>query len=124
MGLVTSQNEGRAEGWQDVLRREFGAERGSFLIRLRSEFIWDGEAFTRLTAAMAECCRASEGQDVLDRWEASGFWHLSWFVKQWTTHPSFPKEHTKEYYEKAYRELEELALWYFMGMKPSEGERE
>ena len=85
---------------------------------MRCEFTWNLDAFSRLTGAMAECCRVREGEDVLDRWEANSFWYLSWFVKQWTTHPNFPREWSNEYYERAYRRLEDLAFWYFMGTSP------
>lgn len=37
---------------RDVLRREFHAEEGSFLIQLRVRLQWDWDAFRRLTGAM------------------------------------------------------------------------
>jgi hypothetical protein len=70
---------------------------------------------------MESCCRGTADDDVLDRWVANGFWYLSWFVKQWTTHSGFPRRHPKEYYDEAYRLLDDLAYWYFMGESPSPG---
>lgn len=39
-----------------VLRQEFDAEEGSFLLRLRGDLEWDRAAFTRLERAMRAAC--------------------------------------------------------------------
>jgi hypothetical protein len=104
--------------YEDVLRREFEAGEGSFLIQLRPYLVWDREAFTRLILTMETCCRDTEGKETLDRWVAEGFWYLSWSVKDWATHPNFPRTEPSEYYEKAFTRLSDLAYWYFFGDSP------
>lgn len=104
----------------DVLRREFAGEDGSFLIQLRCNMNWDKESFSRLVDAMEACCKACERQQSLERWTAEGFWYLSWFVKQWTEHPNFPRPQPARYYEDALTRLDDLAFWFFMGCNPRE----
>ncbi len=45
------------EDYLAVLRREFSAEEGTFLLQLRVKLHWDKEAFDRLTEAMFQCCK-------------------------------------------------------------------
>ena len=104
----------------DVLKREFEAEEGSFLIELRCDLTWNLDSFSRLTTAMEACCRGNESNEALERWVANGFWYLSWFVAEWTRHPSFPRSHPDEYYQKAYQRLNDLAFWFFSGSSPYE----
>jgi hypothetical protein len=104
--------------YEDVLRREFDAEEGSFLIQLRCGLTWNRKAFTRLILAMEACCQDNEGKETLDRWVAEGFWYLSWFVESWATHPNFPKNEPAEYYVKAFNRLHGLASWLFTGNPP------
>jgi hypothetical protein len=101
-----------------ILRREFDAEDGSFLMSLRGEFVWNREAFSRLVNAMEACCRDTEGKETLDRWMAEGFWYLSTFVEGCATHDAFPKDEPAEYYEKAFQRLHDLAYWFFFGESP------
>ena len=101
----------------DVLRSEFDAADGSFLIQLR-ELHWDKVAFARLVAAMEECCIALNGVDTVDRWVAEGFWFLSWYVRSWSTHENFPREFSEDYYERAYGLLSDLAFFFFVGEHP------
>jgi hypothetical protein len=106
------------ESYLEVLKREFTAEDGSFVIQLRPNLIWDKESFSKLVAAMAVCCKACEEQQSLERWLVDGFWFMSWFVKDWTLHPSFPRPQPREYHEKALERLDELAHWFFSGSNP------
>ena len=104
-----------------VLRREFEAEEGSFLLRLRSELEWDKGAFSALVLAMEGCAAESAGRPSIERWVAEGFWYLDWFVREWSSHPNFPRPHGEAYYEAAYGRLHDLAWWLFMGESPYEG---
>lgn len=101
-----------------ALRAEFEAEKGSFLLQLRIDLTWDRHAFRLLVEAMEAYCRETEDTEKLDRWAAQGFWYFSWYVRSWTTHPNFPREHLPEYYEAAYERLEHLAYWFFFGESP------
>lgn len=103
-----------------LLRREFEADEGSFLLRLRGDMEWDRAAFSRLVEAMESCCRRGEGSERLERWQVAGFWYLSWFVRSWTSNPNFPRPYPAEYYESAYERLEDLACWFFFGQNPCE----
>ena len=123
------------DDYSTVLRNEFCANEGSFLLQLRVNLTWDKAAFTRLTEAMLACCKAYDAVDrraagigsgadttCLPRWIAEGFWYVSWFVKSWTTHPAWA-ERTKpeqEYYDRAYERLFDLAFWFFTGDSPYE----
>ena len=102
------------DDWLSVLRNEFEAGEGSLLIKIRGDLAWDVDAYNRLTAAMEACCRAKIGEEQVDRWVAEGFWYMSWFVKNWTTHPNFPRRRPSEYYEAAYEYLDGLAYWFFV----------
>ena len=101
-----------------VLRSEFEASDGSFLIQLRSDLHWDKESFTRLITAMQQCCQKHSKSETLERWMANGFWYVPSFVREWTTHPNFPRVHSAEYYQKAYQRLDDLAYWFFFGESP------
>ena len=109
-----------AESYLAVLKREFTGADGSFLIQLRPNLTWDKEAFSKLVAAMEASCKACEGRDKLDRWQAEGFWFMSWFVKDWTAHENFPRPQPQEYYENALERLNDLAYWFFFGYSPYE----
>jgi hypothetical protein len=54
------------------------------------------------------------------RWHVEGFWLLSRFVRDWTTHPAW-KDRTaphQDSYDKAYERLNALADWFFTGVCP------
>ncbi len=104
--------------WRSILRSEFEAKEGTFLFKLRCELDWDVHAFDRVMAAMEACCRATVSEARVERWVAEGFWYLSWFVKDWTTHPNFPRPHGGEYYQAAYEYLDGLAYWFFFDDSP------
>ena len=84
-----------------ALRNEFEAGEGSFLIQIRPDLNWDKAAFTRLITVMQRCCQEHGESDTLERWMANGFWFVPSFVRDWTTHPNFPRVHEAEYYQKA-----------------------
>src|SRR5262245_12390986 len=99
------------ETYLEILRREFTAGDSSFLIQLSPNLIWDKEAFSRLVVAMETCCKACEGKDSLERWLVEGFWFMSWFVKDWTGHPGFPRPQPQECYENTLKRLDDLVYW-------------
>jgi hypothetical protein len=69
---------------------------------------------------MEACCKACDGKELLDHWLVEGFSFMSWFVKDWTEHPSFARPETQEYYEKALERLNDLVYWFFSGCSPYE----
>ena len=103
---------------EEVLRAEFAAEDGSFLLQLRTDLTWDTAAFDRLTTAMLEVLRTTEYADQIPRWVAEGFWLLDTFVRDWSSHPDFPRPLPVEYYSAAYARLHDLAQWLFVGESP------
>jgi len=122
-----------ADDYSSVLAHEFSAGDGSFLLQLRTAMMWNKAAFTRLTEAMLACCwahdarerraeRVGVGADTtpLLRWLADGFWYVSWFVRDWTTHPAWAERTAPEqrYYDAAYERLFMLAAWFFDGDCP------
>jgi hypothetical protein len=110
-----------AEPFLDILRDEFAANEGSFLMELRGELTWNKQSFSRMTTAMEECCKACNGRENLERWQAQAFWFIPLFVKQWTSHPNFPRPEPEQYYEKALNRLHDLAFWYFFGASSHDG---
>ncbi|MFF0579838.1 hypothetical protein [Streptosporangium saharense] len=101
----------------EVLRREFEAEDGSFLLRLRGDLHWDRQAFGRLERAMRRVCARYEAEERLDRWLVDGYWFLADFVPGWTGHPNFPRPEP-EYYEAALERLHDLQNWFVTGRSP------
>ncbi|MER5465898.1 hypothetical protein ABT010_35620 [Streptomyces sp. NPDC002668] len=99
----------------DVLRREFDAEEGSFLLRLRGDLEWDRAAFTRLERAMRAACEHSQGNEMLDRWLVDGFYEVASWVPMWTSHPNFPRPAPAAYYEDCIERISDLASWFFRG---------
>jgi hypothetical protein len=103
--------------WLEILRQEFVEGEDSFCLQLRINLAWDKKAFSRLTAAMLQCCKSMAQDEMLPRWLAEGFWYIPQFVRNWTTHPAW-KETTQtepQYYEDAYQRLDDLAYWFFIG---------
>ena len=99
------------------LRKIFEAEDG-FLLRLRTDLVWDKEAFKTLSDAMQLYLEKIVPGEQIERWAAEGFWHTETFTKDWVSHPSFPKEHSSHYYEKALERLHDLSYWLFLGESP------
>jgi hypothetical protein len=100
---------------RETLEREFLAEEGSFLLRLRSDLTWDRTAFTRLERAMRAACAHHQAADRLDRWLAHGFYELATAVPWWTAHPDFSRPDPDAYYEDCLERIGDLADWYFNG---------
>ena len=98
-----------------VLRQEFEAGEGGFLLGLRPELVWDRGAFTRLERAMRAVCERVQGDDTLERWMAEGFYYIPRFVRDWTTHPNFPRPQPQQYHDDCLRRLDDLADWFFHG---------
>jgi hypothetical protein len=111
------------EDFMTILRNEFDAGESSFLIKLRPNLEWDKVAFNRLIAAMKLCAERESSEQKLERWVAEGFWFVPRFIRDWATHPNFPRVHAKDYYERAFTRLEDLAYWYFMARSPYEDGR-
>ncbi|MFE0174513.1 hypothetical protein ACFWZ2_19530 [Streptomyces sp. NPDC059002] len=99
----------------DVLRREFAAQEGSFLLALRCELTWDRAAFTRLERAMRVACAYWQSSDKVDRWLADGFYEMATAVPSWTAHPDFPRPTPDTYYEACLERIGDLADWFFRG---------
>ncbi|MFC4035996.1 hypothetical protein ACFO3J_31710 [Streptomyces polygonati] len=99
----------------EVLRREFEAEEGSFLLQLRGDLMWDRAAFTRLERAMRAACERDQAEEKLDRWLAEGFFDVATWVPMWTAHPDFPRPTPGVYYEACMERISDLARWFFRG---------
>ena len=102
----------------DLLRQEFRAEDGSFLLQLRVDLHWDRQAFSRLEHAMRRVCAQQEPRHQLDRWLVEGYWYLSDFVPGHTSHPGFPRPEPDPYYKAAVRRLQDLQNWFATGRSP------
>ena len=99
----------------ELLRREFSAQDGSFLLQLRIDLHWDRQAFSRLEQAMRRACALLESRDDLDRWLAEGYWYLSDFVPGHTSHPNFPRPEPEQYYNDCIQRIGDLTDWFFRG---------
>ncbi len=106
---------GKTQPWYNQLKREFHAQEGSFLLELRCDLRWNSLSFERLIKAMEACCKACAKAPQLERWMAEGFYYLPGFIKDWSAHEAFPKEQSRDYFNRAYEILDELAHWYFHG---------
>jgi len=101
----------------DILKREFDAEEGSFLIQARVRLEWDWDAFRRLTSAMYDVADEAKGQPSVETWIAQGFWYCDTFIRDWTSHPNFPRP-PEEAYQDALELLRSLASFLFTGLNP------
>jgi hypothetical protein len=105
--------------YRDILKKEFSAQDGSFLLRLHVWNDWDRHAFTRVTTAMCECCETQEGQETIERWLADGFWTVYGEVIG-CVERNYPRPAPRpDYFKKAVARVHELAYWYFSGTSPS-----
>jgi len=102
----------------ELLRHEFRAGEGSFLLQLRTGLHWDRDAFSRLEQAMRRTCAQQEPREQLDRWLAEGYWYLSVFVPGHISHQDFPRPEAAEYYEAAVKRLQDLQNWFITGRSP------
>ena len=46
---------------------------------------------------------------------AEGFYYVPRFVRDWTTHPNFPRLQPQQYHDDCLRRLDDLADWFFHG---------
>jgi hypothetical protein len=62
----------------------------------------------------------NEDDTMLPRWLADGFWYLSTFVRDHTSHPAWEQTIAcePEYFSHAYTRLDDLASWFFSGCCP------
>jgi tetratricopeptide (TPR) repeat protein len=106
---------------RDILRREFYAEEGSFLLQARVRLEWDWDAFRRLTSAMYDVADEVKGQPSIETWIAEGFWFCDTWIRAHTSHPSFSRP-PEEAYRDALALLDELASFLFTGQSPFKGD--
>lgn len=106
------------KSYLSVLKSEFSAEEGSFLLQLRRDLEWSKASFLRLVSAMQNYVEADPERANIERWVAEGFWYLDHFVKDWSSHPNFKRPYDPGYYEQAYERLHDLAHWLFVGESP------
>lgn len=99
----------------EFLEREFRADEGSFLLRLRGDLTWDRAAFTRLERAMRFACEYFQASLEIRRWAADGFYTMATWVPAWTAHPDFPRPTPTAYYEDCLERTGDLADWFFRG---------
>jgi hypothetical protein len=104
---------------EQILKSEFDAEDGSFLLIVRCELRWDIEAFRRLTSAMYDMATKLKGSEVIPTWIANGFWYCDTWVRDWTSHRNFPRPQT-DYYDSSLQLLRDLACFLFFGESPYE----
>ena len=102
---------------RDILRSEFEAKEGSFLLQTRSRHTWDWDAFRRLTSAMYDVADEVKGQPSIETWIAEGFWFCDTWIVGHTSHPSFPRP-PEDAYRDALALLSNLASFLFTGRTP------
>jgi len=102
---------------REILRREFNAEKGSFLLQARCDYEWDWDAFRRLTSAMYDVADEVKGQPSIETWIAQGFWFCDTWISGHTRHPNFPRPPEKAYQD-ALELLDNLASFLFFGQNP------
>ncbi len=107
-----------SEDWHKVLKAEFELEDNSFMALLRPTFTWDKNAFLRFTKAMYFAAYKTRSEKQISRNLAEGFWYASVFIKEWTSHPNFPRKHSGTYYEQSYKTISDLCGYLFKGHPP------
>lgn len=104
---------------REILKREFDAEKGSFLIQLRCKCEWDWDAFRRLTSAMYDVAEEVKGQPSIETWIAEGFWYCDSLINDIASHSNFSR-----FPEDGYRDgvelIHNLAYLLFSGRNPYE----
>lgn len=108
---------GTLDAWDTltVLRREFAAEEGTFLLTLRRDMQWDQAAFTRLEKAMRQACVTYAHEQTLERWMADGFYFVATWVPRITSTSRFQRPASTEYYRAAIERIQALGYWFFTG---------
>ena len=111
------QNGANYLDWRAILKHEFAAGEGSFMLQLLCGH-WDKEAHLRLFIAMRECCKAHDGETHIERWITEGFW---WFDSYVSNQYADSKD---EYLSNAAVNFSHLAYWLFTGTRRAEDEFE
>lgn len=101
-----------------TLKDELNGENGSFLLDLRTKFIWNHNAFSNLLVNLFEECQRTKADAYLDREISSGIWYLSTVVKDWVENRDSPKIFSQAYHKRAYELLNDLIWTYFMVDSP------
>ncbi|MEU6444241.1 hypothetical protein [Streptomyces sp. NPDC047046] len=96
-----------------VLRAEFAAEEGSFLLGLH-EGEWDATGFRRLEHAMRVACAHTQGAPLLERWLAEGFHLIPREVRAKASCLRRPPHDTAGLCDR----LDDLSLCFFLGEPP------
>jgi hypothetical protein len=120
-------NEGPAHPVDEaltVLRSEFGADDGSFVLRLRIDLEWDHEAFARMESAMRIVCERYDRREASDAWLTESFRFVSTWVPGHTAHPSFPRPQPESYHLASVERLQALADWFIHGAPADQDRRD
>ena len=104
---------------REILKREFDAEEGSFLLQARCQLKWDWGAFRALTGAMYDVADEARRKPSIETWIAHGYWFSDTWIKSWTNHPDFPRPSTEAYAD-AIELIHDLAYFLFVGESPYE----
>lgn len=98
------------------LLNEFRGEENSFLITIRCDLEWSHTKFVKLLNTMRDYCKQKESNDPLDKEITQGFWFVSFYIKDWTSHPGFrnANKFPDDYYIQSYELIYDLSYWYFM----------
>lgn len=100
----------------EELLYEFNGEENSFLITIRCDLEWSHAKFIKLLNTMRDYCKQKQSRDPLDKEIAQGFWFVTWFIKDWTSHSGFRNgnKFSDDYYTQSYKFIHDLSYWYFM----------
>ncbi|AWI04658.1 hypothetical protein [Clostridium drakei] len=100
----------------DKLLHEFRGEGNCFLISIRCDLEWSHNKFINLLNSMRDYCKQMQSSDPLDKEITQGFWFVSWYIKDWTSHSNFRNinKFSEEYYSQSYELICDLSYWYFM----------
>ncbi len=107
-----------SENWKELLKSELYESSGAFLLKLRCDLKWSRSAFSRLIRAMYMTAFELRDEDKIDRWLTEAFRYCEFFIKDWSSHPNFPKEYSQKYYERCYKTLHDLCSLLFKGSSP------
>ena len=108
------------DNYKEILINEFNAGDNSFLLDIRCNINFDKNKLLNLLHSAYYYCLNFNEDKHLDRFFASGFWYISHFVKDWTSHENFREKNIldDDYYEKVYEIIYDLSFWYFMNESP------
>ncbi|HEY8026798.1 MAG TPA: hypothetical protein VIF60_19820 [Burkholderiaceae bacterium] len=104
---------------EQILKSEFDAEDGTFLLIARCQLSWDKNAFKWLTAVMYDVAANVNKSNEIPKWIANGFWFCDKWIPEWTSHPNFLRPDDR-YYKKSCELIHDLAYFLFNGESPYE----